>query len=213
MVVSACGIAVGWMLVAFTSSMPLLLMGRALDGVTSSMQPLTQSYVKDISVPGSLQQNLGSLQGISIGLSFILGAATGGVLTQKKGPRLVFKIAGGIAAAAALIATVFLPESLPQSKRVSTVHVRNPLSVLTVLGENPRSLGASLAFLGFWVGLNGLQSNLFNYGQHRFGWTKVQGVKTQAASGVILSVANAVGPRVLIPMFGARGTVRIGMIG
>ena len=88
---SSAGVALGWLTVALSSSVPLLLAGRALDGVTSCMLPITQSMVSDLSPAAELSKNLGRLQGLSVGAAFIVGAMAGGVLTQKKGPRFVFK--------------------------------------------------------------------------------------------------------------------------
>lgn len=42
---SSAGVAVGWLTVAFGRTTSLLLAGRALDGVTSCMLPITQSMV------------------------------------------------------------------------------------------------------------------------------------------------------------------------
>jgi hypothetical protein len=79
---------------------------------------------------------------------------------------------------------------------------------VALLGRSATSRGATLTFLAFWFGLNGLQVNLFNFAQHQFGWSKVDSVKLQAASGILLALSNGLGPALLAPRIGQRGTVR-----
>jgi len=174
------------------------------------MQPITQSMVADISPADKLLPNLGILQGISLGAAFIVGGAAGAILTQKAGPRTVFKLAAGIAGCAALFGFFFLKESLPAERRTEKLKLAeaNPLSNLSMLTKSRRSVGAAIMFLMFYTGLNGLQINLFNYTQHRYGWTKVQTISTQAISGLLHAISNAIGPRLLLPILGPKNLVR-----
>jgi hypothetical protein len=145
-----------------------------------------------------------SKKGLSVGLAFIVGAMGGGILTQKKGPRMVFKCAAAVAGVATLIAAVALPESLKLKLNLkldqeqqqqqgavagddikekmkkneggvglggpTTFSLGNPFSSLRFLFFRSRaSAGTALAFLCFWAGLNGIQINLFNFAQHKFG--------------------------------------------
>ena len=212
---SAAGVAIGWLTVAFSNSIPFLLAGRAVDGVTSCMLPITQGMVRDISPPTDLETNMGRLQGVSVGSAFIVGAMSGGILTKKMGPRFVFKIAAGVAGLATLIALTVAPETLP-AQRVQSPKSQSsggPIKALRMLGRSRTSIGSAATFLLFWTGLNGLQINLFNFAQHKYGWDKVQSTKLQAMSGVLLAVSNGIGPKVLLPRIGLINTVRLGMFG
>jgi len=110
----------------------------------------------------------------------------------------VFKCAATVAVVATLLAVTVLPETLP-SLRGKTTSMKsaagagaiaqatavaaaatageegspsfgNPFSALRLLGRSATSLVATVTFLAFWAGLNGLQINLFNFAQHKFGW-------------------------------------------
>ena len=221
---SAAGVAIGWLTVAFSNSIPFLLAGRAVDGVTSCMLPITQGMCRDISPAKDLETNMGKLQGVSVGAAFIVGAMSGGILTKKMGPRFVFKVAASIAGLATLVALTVMPETLPlihglsaststSSSKSTSKSAAGPLQALRLLGRTRVSTGAAATFLLFWTGLNGLQINLFNFAQHKFGWDKIQSTKLQAMSGILLAVSNGIGPKVLLPRIGVVGTVRLGMVG
>jgi len=87
------------------------------------------------------------------------------------------------------------------------------VAALKLLFGSKASAGNAVTFLCFWGGLNGIQINLYNFAQHQFGWSKVQSVKLQAMSGLLLALSNAAGPSQLLPRLGEKNTVRLGMLG
>lgn len=210
----ACsGICVGWGTVAFSRSMPLLIGGRALDGVTSCMLPICQSAVKDVSPSRRLAANLGVLQGVAVGSAFILGGMSGGILSANLPPRDIFKVASVVALVAGTLIGAFGPETLPAPRRAPRVEWgrANALAAIWRLVHS-RASGATAAFLLFWLGLNGLQVNMFNYAKYRFGWEPSVAVGLQASSGVVLALSNVLLPKLLLPLVGEAGLVRIGML-
>lgn len=156
----ACaGITVGWGTAALSRSIPMLLLGRALDGVTSCMLPICQSAVQDITPPHKLVSQLGLLQGVAVGAAFLIGGMAGGIISKLYSPRHVFALASTTALLAGIAIALFAPETLPVPRRAAKVAWArgNALAALHRLGENRASFGASAAFLCFWLGLNGLQ--------------------------------------------------------
>lgn len=215
-VLACAGIAAGWSTVVASRSVPLLLAGRALDGVTSCMLPICQSAVRDISSRRALSARLGVLQGASLGAAFLIGGGAGGALATAASPRLAFAIAAGVAALAGVVLATCAPETLPPARRAPRVDWRSahPLGAAARLfwWGGRRTRGAALAYLLLWLGLNALQTTLYNYTDYAFGWSPAAAVGLQAAAGLALAASNGLGPRLLLPALRAeRNLVRAGM--
>ncbi|MFZ4718394.1 MAG: MFS transporter [Ilumatobacteraceae bacterium] len=81
---SIAGTAVGYVIFALGihwASIPLLFLGRALDGLTGGNIAVAQAAVGDISNDSNRQKNFGLL-GAAFGLGFIIGPYIGGKLSQ-----------------------------------------------------------------------------------------------------------------------------------
>lgn len=81
---SIAGTALGYVIFAFgihATSIPLLFLGRALDGFTGGNIAVAQAAVGDISNDSNRQKNFGLL-GAAFGLGFIIGPYLGGKLSQ-----------------------------------------------------------------------------------------------------------------------------------
>jgi DHA1 family tetracycline resistance protein-like MFS transporter len=80
---SIAGTAIGYLIFAFgisTTSIPLLFLGRALDGLTGGNIAVAQAAVGDISNDSNRQKNFGLL-GAAFGLGFVIGPYLGGKLS------------------------------------------------------------------------------------------------------------------------------------
>jgi len=215
MLLSSAGVSLGWLTVvqaAATHNMALLYGGRILDGVTSCMQPLCQSAVKDLSSPEMLDTNFGILQGAAWGGSFIIGGIPGGVLTNTKGPEFVMKIAAAVAAINVVITGLFAEETLPAEKRAAQVNwsEANPLGALTVLIRDRVTCIAAICLLLVWAALNGLQTNFFSYIEHQYGWGRVQSSILLCVVGIVISASQGLGPKLLSHRLGTAGTIKLG---
>lgn len=82
--ISIFGTAVGYVIFAIgisTASIPLLFIGRALDGITGGNQAVAQAAIGDVSTNENRAKNFG-LIGAAFGLGFILGPYIGGRLSE-----------------------------------------------------------------------------------------------------------------------------------
>mmetsp|Transcript_62887 Transcript_62887/g.144133 ORF Transcript_62887/g.144133 Transcript_62887/m.144133 type:complete len:494 (+) Transcript_62887:46-1527(+) len=216
MMFSGVGAAIGWWTVvqaAKTSNMPLLFAGRALDGVTSCMQPICQSAIRDMSPQDKLKENFGYLLGISVGGAFIVGAIIGGILTSRRGPEVAMMAASGAAVTGIIVTYLFGQETLPIEHRAEKMDwlEANPFGALHVLTRDRVTAGAAMSYLLVWTALNGLQTNLFSYLEHRYGWGRTHAAMLQAQVGIMLAFTQALGPKLLIPIIGAVGAVKLGL--
>lgn len=113
LIISLFGTAAGWFVFALANSLPLLFVGRIIDGITGGNISTAQSYLVDISkTPKERTENLG-LIGASFGIGFILGPALGAALSGF-GPSVPFWAAGIVTLLNSIAALFFLPESLHQ---------------------------------------------------------------------------------------------------
>lgn len=211
----ACvGYVIGFGALATCRSIPLLLAGRAIQGATSCMLPICQASVRDISTPADLARDLGTLQGVAIAVALLVGGVAGGLLSSLSGPRVNFAVAAVVAASVGLVLAVGAPETLRLSRRAPRVEWErgNPVSSCQRLGADPTAFGATAAYLLFWVGLHGLQANLYNYASLRYGWRPVGAIALQACAGVVIAAANGLGPRLLAPRIGERNVVRASLL-
>jgi len=81
---SIFGTAMGYVLFAFSHSLPLLFISRAVDGVTSGNISTAQAYLSDITPPEERSKTFG-IFGAIFGVGFALGPAVGALLSHLPG--------------------------------------------------------------------------------------------------------------------------------
>jgi MFS transporter, DHA1 family, tetracycline resistance protein len=109
LVASLLGTAAGSLLTGLASSLLLLFLGRAIDGISGASVAVAQAAVADLAEPPERPRLLG-LIGAAFGLGFVAGPALG-ALAALGGPRAPFLVAAALAACNAAVALVRLPET------------------------------------------------------------------------------------------------------
>jgi len=110
LIISILSTAIGWFVFAGANSIPLLFLGRIIDGAAAGNFTIAQSYIADISGDDKDRSaNLG-LIGAVFGVGFMLGPLLGGILSTVS-HAFPFWIAGGLALANTVTAYFFLPET------------------------------------------------------------------------------------------------------
>jgi len=205
----SCGLA------AMFGLVPLLIVGRVLDGVTACMLPICQASVRDISSPAFLARNVGVLQGATAGASLLVGGLVGLVLTSIEEPRANLAVASIFAACAGLVIFFCAPETLHYARRAPRVAWRraSPVSSVRRLGATPTTFGPSCAYVFFWLGLNALQVSMSNYCALRYQWKPQIALVLQACAVLVIALSNVLGPWLLEPRVGENNVVRIGLVG
>jgi MFS family permease len=112
LLLSLAGTALGSLLTGLAGSLPLLFLGRILDGASGASVSVAQAAVADLAAPEERARLFGLL-GAAFGLGFVAGPALG-ALAALGGTRLPFLVAASLAGANALAAARRLPETNPR---------------------------------------------------------------------------------------------------
>jgi DHA1 family tetracycline resistance protein-like MFS transporter len=80
LIISQAGSAIGYLLLGFANSLPLLFLSRAIDGATGGNISIAQAYIADVTTKENRAKGMG-LIGAAFGLGFIFGPAVGGLLS------------------------------------------------------------------------------------------------------------------------------------
>jgi MFS family permease len=109
--VSLAGTAVGSLLTGLAGGLPLLFVGRIIDGASGASVSVAQAAAADLAGP-SERSRLFGLLGAAFGLGFVAGPAIG-ALGALGGARVPFFLAAGLAGINTVVAWFRLPETRP----------------------------------------------------------------------------------------------------
>ena len=174
---SLAGAAINYIVMALAPRLWLLMVGRAVAGLTSANVSVATAYITDIT-PGEQRARRFGLMGAMFGAGFIIGPVLGGLLGEQW-VRLPFLAAAALNAGSLLFALFALPESrAPSSATGIDLAALNPLRPLRWLISMPSLLPLVLVYFalsgageaygtcwalwgydafrwdGFWVGLS-----------------------------------------------------------
>jgi multidrug resistance protein len=119
LIIGLAGSAASYLVFAYAGSVLVLLLSRILAGVGGANISVAQAYVADITSPEERSGKLGIL-GSAFALGFVFGPALGGILAPIA-PELPGIVASALCAINAVLAIVFLRESLPAQREARTV--------------------------------------------------------------------------------------------
>lgn len=201
---------IDYILMALAPNMLWLYIGRALSGITGASFTAANAYIADVSPPEQRSQNFG-LVGAAFGVGFIIGPAAGGFLSQF-GHRVPFWAAAVLCLANWLYGYFILPESLkPENRRAFSWKQANPLGALKMLGKYPVVWGLTGALVLGNLAMQCINSTWVLFTAAQFGWNPRQTGFSLAAFGVIALIYQLGLARILIPLWGERRTMLIGM--
>lgn len=146
--VSCLGLGLDFILMAVVNTLPLLLIGRIVSGVTAASFTTANAYIADITPPEQRAKSYGMI-GAAFGVGFVIGPLIGAYLGEVD-LRLPFWFSAGLALLNFLYGLFVLPESLPKEKRSARFdwsHA-NPLGSLMLLKRYPQVFGlAAVVFI------------------------------------------------------------------
>jgi len=154
LIASQIGTVISFFILASATSLEMLFLARILDGITGGNIIVAQAYITDITPREQRTQALGYIFA-ALGLGFVFGPATGGILSAVFGARIPFLFA----AVAAIIPTVMTwrildetltPEIRARNKQANTAS----LCPGQILSNVPLMLILIVSFVGqFGLGI------------------------------------------------------------
>ncbi len=190
LILSLLGTSIGWFVFALANSLPLLFLGRIIDGITGGNISTAQSYLVDISkTPKERTENLGVI-GAAFGMGFILGPALGGLLSHF-GTTVPFWLAGILALANTVAACCFLPETNLHRSHGNKISV-NPFGPIVRGLRNKKLKLYLLAWFLFALGFTNMQTIFTLYVNRRFEFNALQAGYLLALVGIIVALNQGV---------------------
>ncbi|NOW93747.1 TCR/Tet family MFS transporter [Mucilaginibacter sp. SG564] len=125
LLISLGGAAISYVLMASASTLWLLLIGRAIAGLTSANMAVATAYITDISPEDKRAGRFGVFNAM-FGVGFIIGPVLGGLLGDYW-LRLPFIVAAGLNACNMLLALFVLAESRKAQQEKIDLSALNPL--------------------------------------------------------------------------------------
>jgi MFS family permease len=205
--ISLFGTAAGSFLTGAAGSLPLLFLGRLVDGASGASVSVAQAAVADVAAPEDRPRLLGLLSA-AFGVGFVAGPAIG-ALAALGGPHVPFYLAGCLALVNGLVAIRRLPETAPargdsMSTRRHEAHklsrdVRSDLWRLAIC-----AFAATSAFAGF-------EATFALFGEDRFDLTLSSIGFVFAGIGLFLVLVQATLVQPVVQRLGPGGTLRAGL--
>ncbi len=210
LLVSVVGLGLHFLVIAFASSLVVLMAARLLGGATAATISVANAYIADVTPPEQRGRGFG-LVGAMFGLGFIVGPVAGGVLGDID-LRLPFLVAAAFALVNAAYGVVVLPESMPKDRRVGFTLARaNPFAALGALAAVREVRGHVLVFTLLALAQFVLHATWVLVTSARFGW----GPREAGLSLFVVGVASVLMQGVLlgrlIRRFGERRLAIAGM--
>jgi len=211
LLISLAGAAVNYLFLAFAPNLWMLLLGRAIAGLTSANTSVAAAYITDISPESERARRFGLLNAM-FGIGFIIGPVLGGVLGDYC-VRLPFIAAAALNGCNLLLAIFVLPESRTPSRERIDLAALNPLRPLRWLFTMKSVRPVVLIFFIF-SGIGEVYGTCWAlWGNDTFGWNGLWIGLSLGAYGVCQTLAQAFLPGPAVKLLGERGAVLTGIAG
>jgi DHA1 family tetracycline resistance protein-like MFS transporter len=192
LLLSLVGTLLGFLLLGFANTLWILFAARILDGLTGGNISVAQAYITDVTDAKDRAKGLGMI-GAAFGLGFIIGPASGGLLSQWGFDVPAF-VAAGLVTVNLLMVSLWLPESLPPEKREAAVNKRPAVTFSALLEALKRPFSGPLLITRFFFGLafSTFQTIFALYALRRFNLDATQTGFILTYVGVLAAVVQGV---------------------
>jgi MFS transporter, DHA1 family, tetracycline resistance protein len=209
LLMSLVGAAIDYVVMAFAPQLWMLVLGRAIAGLTSANVSVAAAYITDISPEDQRARRFG-LSNAMFGAGFIIGPVLGGLLGDY-GLRLPFIAAAALNAGNLLLALFVLPESRPPARRKIDLAALNPLRPLKWAVSMKRLQPVILVFFLLSATGEAYGTCWALWGFDAFGWGGLWIGLSLGAFGVCQTLVQALLPGPATKLFGERRAILVGL--
>ena len=209
LLLSLAGAAANYLFLAFAPSLWMLLLGRAIAGLTSANVSVATAYITDISLENQRARRFGLLNAM-FGAGFIIGPVLGGALGDY-GLRLPFMAAAVLNAGNLLLALLTLPESRQPTGGKIDLAALNPLRPLRWVFSQKSLLPITVIFFTFSAAGEVYGVCWALWGHDAFEWNGLWIGLSLGAFGVCQALAQAFLPGPAVRLLGERATILAGV--
>ena len=206
LIFSLAGTVVSFVMLALAHSVLMLFLARIVDGLSGGNISTARAYVADVTEPKDRARAYG-LIGAAFGLGFILGPALSGLLAHISYTAPIWA-AAALTAAATLMASLWLPETVHRAAAGTGMPFRNLAAMMKRPGLR-RVL--AIDFL-YWLSFAVFQTTFGLFAARRFGFDAAQTGYFFAAFGVLGAVVQGFCIRPIVRRFGDKPTFIAGLI-
>lgn len=183
LIASIASTALGWFVFASATSIPLLFLGRIIDGAAAGNFTVAQSCLVDVARDEKERSSNLGIIGAMFGIGLMIGPFIGGVLSTVS-HAFPFWIAGALASLNTILTYFLLPET-HRRRDANAVISFNPLTPLARAAINVKLRPLFLTWILFALSFMSSQSVFALYAQHAFGFDSFVTGLLFAATGIL----------------------------
>ncbi len=190
LIASIASTALGWFVFAGARSIPLLFLGRIIDGAAAGNFTVAQSCLVDLARDEKERSSNIGLIGATFGIGLMVGPFLGAILSTVS-HSFPFWCAGILAAINTILTYFFLPET-HQRRSPNTTFSFNPLTPLARAALNIKLRGLFTSWILFAIAIASAHSVFALYGQHAFAFDSFTTGLGFALTGIFAALNQAV---------------------
>ena len=208
--ISLLGSAVGYLVIGFAGTLPLVFLGRIISGITGANISTAQAYIADVTTKENRAKGMG-LFGAAFGLGFILGPAIAGVLS-KYGVHVPFFFAAILSLTSAAAVYFLLPESLNRESQTDDTPRKGKLEFLLESLKQHEFAFVNLIYFLLVTSFSIMTYAFVLFTAYRFGYNAEQNGYLFAFIGLISVICQGLLFGILVKKFGEKILTALGCL-
>ncbi|HCA80733.1 MAG TPA: hypothetical protein DEP53_13475 [Bacteroidetes bacterium] len=190
LIASIASTATGWFVFAGANSIPLLFLGRIIDGLAAGNFTVAQGCLVDLARDERERASNIGLIGATFGVGLMVGPLLGGLLSTVS-HAFPFWCAGILAAVNVVLTYFFLPETHRRRDPKSRISF-NPLAPLARAASDRKLRPLYLTWIIFAFAISSTQSVFALYGQHAYNFDSFTMGLIFASIGILAALNQTV---------------------